>query len=275
MTKPGAPTPLPTAADLLRRLGDPCVLLDLIEHLPRVYLFVKDRDHRFVKVNQSLWSLHACREEADMLGRTDYDFHPPALAAQYVDEDRQVMESGHPLLDQLWLVPGADGMPRWYLSTKLPLTDARGAVIGLAGFLRPYDQAGEAPGESRRLTPAFQFVLAHFAERISVADMARRAHLSTSQLQREFQRLFGLTPSEYILRVRLLVARRQLEQTRDSVGQIALACGFYDQSHFTRTFRAATGLRPLEYRRRFAPRSGNQSRVEKIWTAPENQARRH
>ena len=37
-------------------------------------------------------------------------------------------------------------------------------------------------------------------------------------------------------------------------GQIALDCGFYDQSHFNRAFRAATGLRPLEYRKRFAPR---------------------
>jgi PAS domain S-box-containing protein len=257
MTKTGPP-PSAAAAEFFRRLADPGLLLALFDHLPRVYLFVKDREHRFVKVNRGLLALHGCAKEAEMVGRTDFDFHPPALAAQYVEEDRKVMESRRPVHDQLWLVPGADGMPRWYLSTKLPLSDARGKVIGLAGVLRPYDQEGEVPGESRRLTPAFQFILAHFGERITVAEIARRAHLSVSQLQREFQRLFGMTPSDYVLRVRLLAARRRLEQTRGSVGEIALACGFYDQSHFTRAFRTATGLRPLEYRKRFAPRSGRE-----------------
>jgi AraC-like DNA-binding protein len=258
MKKAGPPPPA-TASEFLGRLPDPGVLLQLFDHLPRVYLFVKDREHRFMKVNRGLLALHGCTRESEMIGRTDFDFHPPALATQYVDEDCKVMESRRPLLDQLWLVPGADGMPRWYLSTKLPLINARGEVIGIAGVLRPYDQEGEVPGESRRLTAAFQFVLSHFGERITVTEMARRAHLSVSQLQREFQRLFGMAPSEYVLRVRLLAARRQLEQTRDSVGQIALGCGFYDQSHFTRAFRSATGLRPLEYRRRFAPQSGKGS----------------
>ena len=55
------------------------------------------------------------------------------------------------------------------------------------------------------------------------------------------------------LKVRLLMARRQLEQTSTPVGEIAHECGFYDQSHFTRAFRKSIGLRPLEYRARFAP----------------------
>jgi transcriptional regulator GlxA family with amidase domain len=81
--------------------------------------------------------------------------------------------------------------------------------------------------------------------------MARSAQLSVSQLQREFRRLLHMTPSDYLLRVRVLMARRRLEQTAEPIGAIALDTGFYDQSHFTRTFRTITGLRPLEYRRRF------------------------
>ena len=145
-------------------------------------------------------------------------------------------------------------MPRWYYSTKLPLLDRRGRVIGVAGVMRPYEHAGEAPGEYHRLTPVCEYALAHYAQPITVADLARRAHLSVSHLQREFQRLFGMTPSDYLLRVRLLMARQALERSAAPAGQIALDCGFYDQSHFNRAFRAATGLRPLEYRQRFAPR---------------------
>ena len=78
--------------------------------------------------------------------------------------------------------------------------------------------------------------------------------LSVSQFQREFRRLFGLTPTAYVLEARLQAARHQLDTTTRPLGQIAVACGFYDQSYFVKRFKAATGLRPLEYRRRFARR---------------------
>lgn len=256
---PRSPTPSPvppaSTADFFRRVSNPAVFTELFDVLPHIFLFVKDRRHRYVRVNRALLALHGCREEAEMLGRTDFDFNPPTLAAQYVDEDRRVLSTRRPLIDQVWLVQSADGMPRWYISSKFPLLGPRGAVIGLAGVMRLYDHAGSAPGDYRRLTRACEYVLAHYAHPIAIADLASRAHLSASQLQREFRRLFGMNPGDYILRVRLLIARRQLEESSTPVGQIALDCGFYDQSHFTRAFRAATGLSPLAYRRRFAPRS--------------------
>jgi AraC-like DNA-binding protein len=55
---------------------------------------------------------------------------------------------------------------------------------------------------------------------------------------------------DYILRLRLLMARRRLRTTTDAVGRIATECGFYDQAHFTRAFRKYTGQTPLDYRRR-------------------------
>ncbi|HEY2341698.1 MAG TPA: AraC family transcriptional regulator [Chthoniobacteraceae bacterium] len=256
--KPRRPSAAPQLydRDLLRRLEDPRVLLALFDDLPRTYLFVKDRCHRFVKVNRGLLALHGCGAEEEMLGKTDLDFHPPAMASQYIEEDRRVMETRRPLVNQAWLVRGVDGLPRWYLSTKLPMFDASGKILGIAGVMRPFDHASDAPGAYQRITPALEFVLGSFGEPLSVKQMASRAHLSVSQFQREFRRLFGMTPSEYLLRVRLLMARRKLEETSDPVGTVALDCGFYDQSHFTRAFRLATGLRPLQYRRRFAPGVG-------------------
>jgi AraC-like DNA-binding protein len=241
-------------AAFFRAIANPLVLAEMFDVIPDAYLFIKDRDHRYVKVNRAELLLHGCEREEEMLGRTDFDFHPPVFAAQYVDEDRRVMASRRPLLAQVWLVRGADRLPRWYVSSKYPLRDARGAVLGIAGVMRPYDRAGDAPGDYRRLTPACEFVLANYAEPIAVGDLARRVHLSVSQLQREFRRLFGMNPGDYILSVRLLMARRQLEESQLPVGRIALDCGFYDQSHFTRAFRASTGLRPLDYRKRFAPK---------------------
>lgn len=226
----------------------------LFDHLPDAYLYVKDRHSRFVKVNEALWRLEGCADESGMFGRTDFDFHPPALAAQYIDEDRRVMASGQPLADQLWLVPGADGVPLWYLSSKRPLRNVTGEVIGIAGVMRRAEHAGVAPREYARLAPVLDAVTSGYGRPLTITTLARRAGLSVSQLQREFSRLLHQTPSEYIVRVRVLMARRLLERTTQALGVIALDCGFYDQSHFTRTFRTQTGMAPSDYRKRFAAR---------------------
>src|SRR5207249_2760688 len=103
---------------------------------------------------------------------SDFDFHPPSLAAQYVEEDRQVMKRRMPLIDRPWLVPGADRVPLWYLCSKLPLLDAAGAVIGICGVMRPCAHLGEAPPEYRRLAPALAAVLARYAEPLTVGELA-------------------------------------------------------------------------------------------------------
>jgi len=229
-------------------------ILRLFDEVPDVFLFVKDRQSRFIGCNAAWLTMHGCRRVAEIAGKSDADFHPPALAAQYVAEDRQVMKSGRPLRDQSWLVPDHLGMPRWYLCTKIPLFDRSGRVSGLAGIMRSFDHAGDAPEEYRRLTPALEYVLAHYARRIACADLAERAGLSVSQLQREFRRLFNISPGDYILYTRLTMARRQLEQTNEPIGRIARECGFYDQAHLTRAFRRHAGLPPQQYRQRHAGR---------------------
>ncbi|MBL9186958.1 MAG: AraC family transcriptional regulator [Opitutaceae bacterium] len=248
--------PSTATTEFFAAVAEPAMFAEMFDVLPEVYLFIKDAQHRYVKVNRSECALHGCADEGEMIGKTDFDYHPPALAAQYVEEDRRVMAAGRPLVDQVWLVRGADGTPRWYLSSKFPVRGRGGVVIGVAGVMRPYERAGAAPGDYQRLTRACEFVLAHYGEPIAVDDIAKCAHLSASQLQREFRRLFGMSLGDYVLRVRLIMARRRLETTAVAVGQIALDCGFYDQSHFTRAFRGEMGLTPREYRQRFTPTRG-------------------
>ena len=112
-------------ADFFRRIANPVVFAELFDVLPNIFLFVKDRRSRFTKVNPALVALHGCRSEPEMLGRTDFDFHPHTLAAQYVEEDRRVLSTREPLVDQVWLVRSADGTPRWYISSKFPIFGAR------------------------------------------------------------------------------------------------------------------------------------------------------
>jgi AraC-like DNA-binding protein len=226
-------------------------LLALFDQLPDVFLFAKDCEHRFRLANRAEWEFHGCRSADEMLGKRDTDFHPPALDEQYVAEDLRVMQTGTPILNRVWLVGGADGKSRWYACTKLPIRGENGKVLGIAGIRRPHDHVGNAPGEYARLTPAVEHVLENYGEPIAIAELAALANLSVSRFQREFRRLFGMTPRDYILEVRLQAARRALDQTTESLGSIALRCGFCDQSYFVKRFKSATGMRPLDYRRRF------------------------
>jgi transcriptional regulator GlxA family with amidase domain len=59
-----------------------------------------------------------------------------------------------------------------------------------------------------------------------------------------------MSPGEYVMRLRLQLARRQLIESNEPVNLIASRCGFFDQSHFTRLFRKHTGLTPSHYRRK-------------------------
>ncbi len=187
-----------------------------------------------------------------MIGRTDFDFFPPAIAAQYVDEDRRVIESAAPLTNQVWLVPDNHGIPQIYLCNKIPLFDRKRKVIGIAGVKRPYEQSANATIGHGRLLKVVQFVTANYGDEISVVDLAEQANLSASQLHREFSSRFGITPNHYIREVRIGVARHLLESDQLSMAQVASQCGFYDQSHFSRQFKKSTGLSPLQYRRRYS-----------------------
>lgn len=231
-------------------VSDPSQWLDLFDHLPNIYFYAKDLSHRFTRVSVSMSQLHGCAAPWEMVGQSDWDFHTPALAAQYVEEDKTVLESGKPLLGQIWLVPGADGFPRWFSSSKYPLLDRTGKAVGIAGVMYPHEGAGLVGRDSHlRLTPALEHVLEHYGAAITVEHLARLSHLSVSQFQREFYKYFNCTPSGYLLGVRLLMARARLQNTEAPIGLVALECGFYDQSHFTRSFQKANGISPSAFRK--------------------------
>ncbi len=81
--------------------------------------------------------------------------------------------------------------------------------------------------------------------------MAERAHLSPRHFARIFRAEVGVTPARYVEHVRLEAARRQLEDTSDAVGAIAVGCGFGTPETMRRVFLRALGVGPAEYRRRF------------------------
>ncbi len=240
--------PIESQDEFFASLAKPIALLDLFEFLPDVYMYVKDLEGRYMRVNRVACQVMGAADQSAVFGKNDFDFFPPAVASQYVEEDRRVIEVAKPLTNQVWLVPGAAGVPRWYLCNKIPLFDREGRVVGIAGVKRPYEHAGAAPTGYARLLKVVEFVTERFGQPIEVSELANLVDLSVSQLQREFGRLFGITPVQYIREVRVGVACHLLETSSQTLTNIAVHCGFYDQSHFTRTFKRAVGVAPSQYR---------------------------
>ena len=90
-----------------------------------------------------------------------------------------------------------------------------------------------------------------FGETITLDELGRSAGVDPAHLARSFRRHYRCTVGEYQRRLRIEYASRQLSQTRTSILNIALAAGFADQAHFSRTFRNHTGLTPAKFRSAF------------------------
>lgn len=95
------------------------------------------------------------------------------------------------------------------------------------------------------------FLHENFTESVTLEEIARLADVHPVHLSRVFREKFGCTIGEYVRRLRIEFASRQILSGEDSLGTIAHAAGFSDQSHFNKTFKTAFGLTPAEYRKKF------------------------
>lgn len=241
-------TPAEFQREFLKRVGTGTLCGTLFDFLPDVYFFVKDRDGLFVSSNRSLMRLLGVEREEQYVGKTDYDFFNGTIAAQYQQEDHQVIRNAAPEVDRIWLVPSRAGALDWYVCTKIPVRSGRGHVMGVAGVMRDSRQAGPLLQPYVELTDVIEHMMRHYRERIEMTRLASLARLSLSQLERKFRRIFGMTPGKYLTRLRVRAACRELRRTDKKILAVGLDHGFYDHSHFTREFTRIVGLSPGRYR---------------------------
>jgi AraC family transcriptional regulator len=106
----------------------------------------------------------------------------------------------------------------------------------------------------RWLVHARDFLQAHFPEPATLAGVANSAGVHPTHLARVFRQFYGCTIGEYVRRLRIEFACREISLTDAPLTQIAMTAGFYDQGHFSRTFKRIVGLTPSEYRAAFRSR---------------------
>jgi AraC family transcriptional regulator len=116
---------------------------------------------------------------------------------------------------------------------------------GMRALARPA-RGGLAPWQVRR---AQEILCANLDGGVSLKEVARECRLSVSHFSRAFRRSMGVAPHNWLLTRRVEVAKEKLRDDRLSLSDVALACGFADQSHLTRVFTRMVGISPGAWRR--------------------------
>ena len=128
--------------NVLRTLGD---------NIPDL-IYAKDREGRFTFGNQAFLRMACAATLEDILGKNDFDLNPPDLAQGYAEDDQAVMRSGEPLVDREEIVVDAKtGESRWHSTTKVPLHDDAGNIIGTMGITRDITASKRAALQVRQL----------------------------------------------------------------------------------------------------------------------------
>jgi PAS domain S-box-containing protein len=120
-----------------QRLADERNLLrTLIDNIPDA-VYIKDRESRFVLCNREVLRRKALRSLEEIVGRSDSDFYPPELAQSVYAREQAVMQTGRPLVNhERYVIDPTSGSATWNLTTKVPLRNSAGEIIGLVGIGR-------------------------------------------------------------------------------------------------------------------------------------------
>jgi AraC-like DNA-binding protein len=240
--------------ELFNQLEEPYTGEALFDCMNDLVFFIKNRRGEYVVVNQEMVLRCGRREKQELLGRNADEVYPPPLGQSYRAQDEAIIKTGQPLLNQLELQIYHTGVRGWCLTYKLPLHAPDKSVIGLVGISKDLQSPNETGEDFARLAKAVDQIQSHYGEPLKIPELAALAGFSTYQFDQRMRRVFQLTPGQFILKVRMDAAMRQLRGTMDPVAEIAMGCGYSDQSAFTRQFHLTVGLSPGEFRRATIPK---------------------
>ena len=108
--------------------------------------------------------------------------------------------------------------------------------------------------EAKKIKPAgeiaqaVQYLTDHMAEKINMENLAKQLHLSYTGFLWKFRKEMGCAPSEYLIRIRMQLAKQLLLDSDLRINEIAPLCGYSNAYYFSAAFHKETGMAPINYR---------------------------
>jgi len=173
-------------------------------------IYFKDAASHFISVNQAMARAFGVSVPDDLIGKTDFDLFPEPQACAKYEQEQEIIRTGQPIfaLEE----PNAQG--RWALTTKMPLRDERGAIIGTFGISRDITTLKQTEQELRQYRTQLEELVAERTHELSRTN----AHLHAEIMERR-QLEEELTSSNTRLHEEILERRRTEQALRASEQQ--------------------------------------------------------
>ena len=210
--------------------------------------YIKDLHQRIVAINRRNREICNIARAEDALGRRSDELFAPQRAEAYMKPDREVIATGKPVLNLVRFIP-EDRSLSYMCSNIYPVFGTDGKVIGSMRFYHVVDKPKRERDRLDRLQTIAKHITENCTKPLRLADLAKSANLSLTAFKRDFTAVFDMPPGHYILNARINASLKLLKDESRSLSDIALACGFCDQSHFCRIFSRIRGKTPSAYRR--------------------------
>ncbi len=131
------------------------LLRTLIDNLPD-FIYIKDTESRFVTANNAVTNLMGVAKPDELIGKKDFDFYPKELAGNFYNDEQEIIRSGQAIIQREEPVIDSAGNNRWLSTTKVPLRDNRGKIVGIVGMGRDITDHKQMDMELRKLSLAVE-----------------------------------------------------------------------------------------------------------------------
>lgn len=241
-------TPQDIRKAFFQRLDKPVLTEKLFDQVPDIAFFIKDHHGRYIAANKTLVDRSGAESKDALIGKTADELFPGALGSAFAEQDRKVLKTALRISGQLELHLYPDGSEGWCITYKEPIFDNNHLIIGISGISQDIRAAAHGGEDLTAIAKVFKHIRENIDQALRLPELAKMANLSVYQLDQRIRNLYQISAGQCITRARIEAACHMLNTTGKSIANIALECGYSDQSAFTRQFKQTTGLTPKAYR---------------------------
>ncbi len=156
-------------------------------------IFFKDRQGRFLQISQASVQGLGIQNPQEAIGKTDFDFFPPEYAQKYQEEEALILKTGQPLINRIELHPHKQ---RWISTTKVPLYDKEGQIIGIAGINRDITERIKATKALEETEGKYRSLVEESLVGVYLIQDYQNQYVSP-----RFAEIFGYTQEEIISKI--------------------------------------------------------------------------